>query len=67
MLPQLVRTKRDRLMRLAASTVPQALQHWDLSTGLTTMIRGLSAPTSLSGWGQSLQDLFASIQIEQAV
>jgi hypothetical protein len=27
MLPQLVSTNRDRLMRLAASTVPHALQH----------------------------------------
>jgi hypothetical protein len=26
--PQLVQTKRDRLMRLAASTVPQALQQF---------------------------------------
>jgi hypothetical protein len=26
MLPQPVQTKRDRLMRLSASTVPQALQ-----------------------------------------
>jgi hypothetical protein len=29
--PQLVQTKRDRLMRLAASTVPQALQHCEVS------------------------------------
>ena len=28
--PQLVQTKRDRLMRLAASTVPQALQHCEV-------------------------------------
>jgi hypothetical protein len=39
MLPQLVQTNRDRLMRLAASTVPQELQHCEVSAGSTTMIR----------------------------
>jgi hypothetical protein len=39
MLPLLVQTKRDRLMRLAASTVPQALQHCEVSAGSMTMIR----------------------------
>jgi hypothetical protein len=39
MLPQLVQTKRDRLMRLGASTVPQALQHCEVSAGSMTMIR----------------------------
>jgi hypothetical protein len=31
--PQLVQTKRDRLMRLSASTVPQELQRCDVSAG----------------------------------
>src|ERR1700692_1845326 len=39
MLPLLVQTKRDRPMRLAASTVPQALQHCEVSAGSMTMIR----------------------------
>jgi hypothetical protein len=39
MLPQLLHTKRDRLMRLAALTVSQALQRCDVSAVSTTMIR----------------------------
>lgn len=39
MLPQLVQTKRDRLMRLTASTVPQALLHCEVSAGSTATIR----------------------------
>jgi hypothetical protein len=35
MLPQLVQTKRDRLMRLEAATVPQALQHCEVSARST--------------------------------
>jgi hypothetical protein len=46
MLPQLVQTKRDRPMRLAVSTAPQALQHCDVSAGWTTMIGG-SVPRRL--------------------
>nr|WP_249209802.1 hypothetical protein [Bradyrhizobium manausense] len=38
-LPQLVQTKRDRLMQLAASTAPQALQVCDMCAGSTTVIR----------------------------
>jgi hypothetical protein len=39
MLPQLVQTKRDRLTRLGASTVPEALQHCEVSAGSMAMIR----------------------------
>jgi hypothetical protein len=48
--PQLVQTKRDRLMRLAASTVPQAWQHCDVCAGSTTMIRIRTTAPCTPAW-----------------
>jgi hypothetical protein len=54
MLPLLVQTKRDRLMRLAASTVPQALQHCEVSRRIDDDDPG-SVP----------QNLYACVQLSE--
>jgi hypothetical protein len=54
MLPLLVQTKRDRLMRLGASTVPQALQHCEVSRRIDDDDPG-SVP----------QNLYACVQLSE--